>query len=319
MSNAEVVGDIIGYLNSSDFNSGERHHDQPFYIADNSIHADYAGFRLSSQFQPIVLQQKVPQQNVLQQRALQQNASEPNISQISDNDSHTVAYEALLAVRTTRGLLPLGDVLSPHSVFALPDCNGEITLLDRLTRTLHALNFLIQGVPADLHLNVHSDHLLAVDTDHGRVFERILRQCGLEPSAIVLEVSEYSIRDKARLRSAIANWQSRGYRIAADNFGLGHTQLARVLDLSIDILKIDRSLLQAAQQNRRAAEALAKIAMLCNEHGVRTIATAAETAVQQQLIEQSGIDYAQGFLFGSPAPDCQAALELAPIGLRVSG
>jgi EAL domain-containing protein (putative c-di-GMP-specific phosphodiesterase class I) len=294
MSKAEAVGDIIGYLNRGDFLVGERHHDRPFYIADNSIHADYAGFRLSSQFQPIVLNNNAWRQDVLRH---------------TDSSVNTVAYEALLAVRTARGLLPFGDVLSPQSVFSLPDRNGEITLLDRLTRTLHALNFLIQDVPAQLHLNVHTDHLLAVDANHGHVFEQILRQCGLEPSAIVLEISEYCIRDKQRLRVAIANWQSRGYRIAADNFGRGHTQLARVLDLSIDILKIDRSLLLAAQHSRRGAESLARIAAACAERGVATVATAVETAAQQRLVEQAGIENSQGFLFAKPAPHCRAAVE----------
>jgi EAL domain-containing protein (putative c-di-GMP-specific phosphodiesterase class I) len=298
MNNAEAVGDIIGYLNRRDFSSGEQHHDRPFYIADGCIHANYAGFRLSSQFQPIVQQQSGQQQSVRQQNAQRQ----------IDADTTTIAYEALLAVRTARGLTPFGDALSPQRIFSLPDRDGEITLLDRLTRTLHALNFLIQGVPAHLYLNVHTDHLLAVDTDHGRVFEHILRQCGLEPSAIVLEISEHSIRDKDRLRDAIVNWQSRGYRIAVDNFGRGHTQLARVLALPIDILKIDRSLLLAAQQSRRGANALARIVSISRARGAQVIATAIETTAQQQVIEQTGIDCAQGFLFGRPAPHCQAPL-----------
>ncbi|HSB96367.1 MAG TPA: EAL domain-containing protein [Spongiibacteraceae bacterium] len=286
MSSAEAVGGIINYLNQREFEkiSPDSYHDRPFYTIEQRIHADYASFRLGSLFQPIVQWDEHQRQYT------------------------TVAYEALLAAHTANGLTPLGHALTPLSVFALPNDNSEIIALDRLARTLHALNFLVQepfeNNDVALHLNVDPHHLVAVTADHGRVFEQILRQCGLDPTAIVLEVSEHSIRDKVLLRAAIASWQSRGYRIAIDNFGREHQQLQRVLDLQPDFIKIDRSLLYAAEQNQRDRDPLAKIAAKTLAANIQIIATGIETIAQEQLAQQLGYDRLQGFLLGRPAQNC---------------
>jgi len=287
MSSAEAVGGIINYLNQREFEKTppDSYHDRPFYTIEQRIHADYANFRLGSLFQPIVHWDEHQQYT-------------------------TVAYEALLAAHTANGLTPLGHALTPQSVFALPNDNSEIIALDRLARTLHALNFLVQEPfeksAVALHLNVDPHHLVAVTADHGRVFEQILRQCGLDPTAIVLEVSEHSIRDKVLLRAAIASWQSRGYRIAIDNFGREHQQLQRVLDLRPDFIKIDRALLYSAEQNQRDRDPLAKIVAKTLAANIQIIATGIETIAQQQLAQQLGYDYLQGFLLGRPAQNCIA-------------
>lgn len=282
MSSIEAIDGIVGYLNQREFAaSDDIYPDRPFYSIEQRIHADYAGLRLGTLFQPIV--------------------------DAHDEDLPAIAYEALLAVHTASGTAPLGQALSPESVFSLPHDNREIIALDRLARTLHALNFLLQDSSADLHLNVDPHHLVAVTADHGRVFEQILRQSGLDPSAIVLEVDEHRIRDRARLRIAIAGWQSRGYRIAIDNFGRGHQQLQRVLDLGPDLIKFDRSLLHAAALNRPQREQLARTAAKASAAGVRIVATGIETPEQLAAAQQTGFDALQGFLLGRPDSTCRAS------------
>lgn len=281
MSSAEAVGDIITYLNRREFGAAtsplNAAHDRPLYSADQRIHADYAGLRLDSLFQPIV--------------------------HIEHEMASIGGYEALLAARTINGLVPLGPALSPQSIFALPHNREETIALDRLTRTLHALNFLVQGCNADLHLNVDPHHLVAVTADHGQVFEQILRQCGLDPTAIILEVPEHCIRDKVRLRAAIASWQSRGYRIAIDNFNQPQ-QLQRVLGLGPDFIKLERGLLQGASHNARQRDGFERLVAGVQAAGTGVIGTGIETAGQYDLACKLGITRLQGFFLGRPAQDC---------------
>jgi EAL domain-containing protein (putative c-di-GMP-specific phosphodiesterase class I) len=281
MSSAEAVGDIITYLNRREFGTASTSsdaQDRPLYNAGQRIHADYAGLRLDSLFQPIV--------------------------HAGQDTSSIGGYEALLAAQTSAGPTPLGPALSPQSIFALPHNREEIIALDRLARTLHALNFLVQGCNTDLHLNVDPHHLVAVTADHGQVFEQILRQCGLDPTAIILEVPEHCIRDKIRLRSAIASWQSRGYRIAIDNFNQPR-QLQRVLGLEPDFIKLGHGLLQGAAQNARQRETLDQLVSRTRAAGVDIIATGIETAGQYELARKLGIARLQGFFLGRPAQDCE--------------
>lgn len=287
MGSAAAVDGIIDYLNLREFEhalaAADLHAERPLYRLDQHIHADYGGLRLSSLFQPIV-------RNPL----AQSDAAKPTI----------VAHEALLAAHTASGAAPLGQALAPRPIFARSHSDAEIVALDRLARTLHALNFLAQADGGDLHLNVDSHHLVAVATDHGRVFEQILGQCGLAPAHIVLEVSEYDIRDRTLLRAALFSWQARAYLIAIDNFGRGHLQLQRVIELRPDYVKFDRRLLHAATLNRQDRALLERHLDALRGNGIRSIATGVETPAHYALANELGFDNAQGFLLGRPAVRC---------------
>lgn len=285
MSSVDALSEIIAYLNLREFSGescgngsvdgGDPAH--PLYARENRVNARYANFDLASRLQPIV--------------------------QLEDDSIS--AHEAFLQAQTPAGIVAIGRALAPENLFALPRDIGGITYLDRLTRTLHALNFLLQDTAGDLHLNVHPHHLLAVTGDHGRVFEAILQQCGLAPANIVLEVQEHSIRDRQKLARAIAAWQSRGYRIAVDNFGRDHLQIDRVLKLRPDLIKLDGSLLHECAASSQRAHVVKFIAESARATGIELIATGIETPQQRQLAEQIGARFGQGYLLGRPALDCR--------------
>ncbi|KAF0809066.1 EAL domain-containing protein [Alcanivorax sp. S71-1-4] len=144
-------------------------------------------------------------------------------------------FEALL--RPVRQQQPL----SPASVFLLPTDADEVVYLDRLCRTLHALNFLLQSRDDDgwLALNVHPRHLTGVLSEHGLVFESILQQCGLSPRRVVLEIGIAALLQVPHLPMAIQNYRRRGYRIAVDNVPVNQAPLPLLLKLQPDFIKLD--------------------------------------------------------------------------------
>lgn len=287
MSHVDALADLITYLNRNDFadRPDADSNRQPLHACTTGIKAHFAGFTLGTHFQPIV--------------AL-------------DCDT-VVAHEALLHVAAPAGVAPLFEEFAPESLLSLTGTGAGIIYLDRLARTLHALNFLLQDAPpADaraaghaLHLNVHPQHLLAVDSDHGEVFEGILRQCGLAPDSIVLEVREHAIAAKDRLADAIAAWQSRGYRIAIDNFGEREAHIEKSLALRPDLIKIDRALLHESAGRRHRTLQLQADVERARERGVRVVAVGIETPLQLVTARQIGADCAQGYLLGRPQEYCQ--------------
>lgn len=303
IKSVEAVRGIIEYLNQRSFETATDHaggnthnntynnahdntgHDRPFYLGADSIHANYAGFRLGSLFQPIV---RLTEKNTLT----------------------IVAHEALLAAHTGAGILALGNALSPNIVFGRPKNDQEMVALDRLARTLHTLNFLLHDAPNRLHLNVHPQHLLAIETDHGQVFEQILRQCGLEPTSIVLEIPEQQIKDKKLLRKAVLSWQSRGYRIAFDQITRAPGSFDRIYEITPDILKVDRSLIHLAENAPRERYNLERLVAKADSHDIEIIATGIETPAQQRLVEAAGYKLFQGYLHFRPTTYCQPDLDI---------
>lgn len=286
MTNTEALREIVHYLNQHEFQQASHRNAQfhPLYVTALKVKATYFNYKLSSRFQPIF--------NLRNGRA--------------------EAHEAFISVKPLSGGT-LAEALTPNSVFLLPFDQAGITYIDRLARTVNTLNFLAQneslahtGSFADkgsrqLHLNVHPLLLTAVKSDHGKVFEGILHQCGIDTSQITLEVPEYAIPDKDLLADAIIAWQERGYRIAIDNFGRIHQDSAGIVKFAPDVIKLDRSFLAEAAGDATQFILLQALLERADEQAIDVIATGIETARQLDFVRQLGIGKAQGYLLGKPA------------------
>lgn len=92
-----------------------------------------------------------------------------------------------------------------------------IVSLDRLSRTVHMLNYLLLDQDnGSLFLHVHPQHILTVKKDHGAYFEDIIRSCGLSIRRIVVSLT-LSTRQDANLPvllDRLRNYRERGYAIA---------------------------------------------------------------------------------------------------------
>jgi len=209
------------------------------------------------------------------------------------------AHEALL-----RAKLEDGGEVSPQAVFHRPSQADEVVFLDRLCRTVHALNFSIQADPGDvLYLNVDGRHLTHIEGGtHGRTFENLLQHCGLVPGQIVLEILESNITDEQRLAEAVAAYRQRGYRIAIDDFGCSHSNFDRLWKLTPDIVKLDRGLLLEADANPRARIILPKLVEMLHDLGALVVCEGIETHGQHKLASDAGVDLVQGFLYARPQP-----------------
>src|SRR5574343_66315 len=169
--------DLVRYFNVAD-TTGE----STLYLDGKRAAAWHRGLHLGSLFQPIV--------DLRQERV--------------------VGHHALLVARRQDGV-----TVSVEAAYAACETAESVVHFDRLCRTLHALNFLAQQQQAGgyLQMAVHPRHLLAVQNQHGLVYEAILKRCGLAPQDIVLELAADSLDDSGHFAHALANYRQRGYRV----------------------------------------------------------------------------------------------------------
>jgi EAL domain-containing protein (putative c-di-GMP-specific phosphodiesterase class I) len=163
---------------------------------------------------------------------------------------------------------------------------------DRLNRTLHALNFLAQQRHAGgyLQLAVHPRHLQAVQSQHGLVYEAILKRCGLAPADIVLEINARQIGHQASLSQALNNYRQRGYRLALSDFS-STPDFDGLLALQPNILKL---------RPEGGKEGLD----VASSAGIATELSGIESGQDFVLACTAGMDFGQGSLFGLPQADC---------------
>lgn len=119
---------------------------------------------------------------------------------------------------------------------------------------------------------------------------------------IVIEITEHAaVQDYVRLKDALRPLRQRGLRLAVDDVGNGFASLRHVLLLEPDIVKIDRSLLNAASPTGR--EVLARsLVTLATTLGAQVIAEGFEDAGALQPLVQAGVTHAQSWLFAAAMP-----------------
>ncbi|WP_164983832.1 putative bifunctional diguanylate cyclase/phosphodiesterase [Cellulomonas endophytica] len=141
-----------------------------------------------------------------------------------------------------------------------------------------------------------------------------LREHGLEPQRLVLEVTESGVVDEQKGRRTLQGLQELGCHLAIDDFGTGHSSLSRVVQLPVDHLKIDRSLtrdLTGNPQSRAVTEAVLALARTLQQ---TVVAEGVEQPEDLDELRRLGCRLAQGYHLGRPqAPEqVTAALSAGP-------
>jgi EAL domain-containing protein (putative c-di-GMP-specific phosphodiesterase class I) len=132
---------------------------------------------------------------------------------------------------------------------------------------------------------------------------RALRESGIEPSALTLEVTETTImRDVAAACERLEEIKALGVRIAIDDFGTGYASLSHLQRMPVDLLKVDRSFVAALNDGGQSRELLEAILGVAQALSLRVIAEGIETPGQMTTIREMGCEMAQGFLTGRPSP-----------------
>ena len=266
--------ELVHYFNKRNRLSRGANGEDCFRIVGGRVQAHFGGRVFGTLFQPVV-----------------------------ERDSGmAIGHEAYLQVLEGAGL-----GLPAQAVFLEATDDEELVHLDRVARTLHALNFLLEREQHGgfLALNVHPQLIRAVRDHHGHVFEAVLSRCGLTPDRIVLELTDDGFERLPRLATAIAEYRQRGYRVAIDNFGRHSSDLERLEALAPDIVKLDRSLIGHAGHLSLAKRLMTEVSAEIRRLGLRVVSQCIENPLQLQVAQDAGVDWLQGHVLGRPAAACR--------------
>ncbi len=159
------------------------------------------------------------------------------------------------------------------------------------------------GVMVSVNVSAHQ-------LGHGtlpEVVAGVLADTGLEPSRLQLELTETTLATAgAGSEAELEQIQQLGVRIALDDFGSGYSSLEYLGRLPIDILKIDRALVEHVDDEPQRQEVLRAIGQIAHKLGVETIVEGIEREAQRDVLLGLGFCRAQGFLWARPLPLAEA-------------
>ncbi|MEO6013771.1 MAG: EAL domain-containing protein [Devosia sp.] len=128
---------------------------------------------------------------------------------------------------------------------------------------------------------------------------------------LVFEITERRpIGNSAAAHSVIAGFHAMGVRLAMDDVGTGHSNLAYMQTLGVDVIKIDRIFVDMVKADTTTVPVLDGLIAMCRDLGTEIVAEGVETEAQALYLRARGVVMAQGFLF-APALKPNAFKELA--------
>lgn len=233
-------------------------------------------------------------------RALVNGEFEPFFQPIVEVASGRIrAAEALARWRhPDRGLVP------PSAFIGALEDGG---LIERLTLVIlgKALDacavWRSKGLVAGVSVNL-SPRVLA-DVTFAEKAERLVRGRGIEPRAVVFEVTEstgfssggMTLENLARLRLM-------GFRLAIDDYGTGYSSIERLGQIAFTEMKVDRSFVGAALRQKSGRVILEHILEMARRLGLAATAEGVETREELQMLASLGCELAQGYFIAPPMP-----------------
>ncbi|CAG7645045.1 putative EAL-domain containing protein YkuI [Paenibacillus solanacearum] len=215
-----------------------------------------------------------------------------------------VAYEAL-----GRRIVD-GSVQSLGPFFHDPAVSDEEHLaVDRVLRDMAMARLMERGEGAQLFINLKPSWIYRKYKETGELPTlRLIEKNGLNPSRIVIEITEEEFTGRLDQLSAIIDiYRRQGCRIAIDDVGSGYSNYDRIASIKPHILKIDLKLLKRSAVDKGYKAVLDSFSILASQMGASLLVEGVETKQDLYHAMRAGARYVQGFLFSEARAEFQEA------------
>jgi diguanylate cyclase (GGDEF)-like protein len=223
--------------------------------------------------------------------------------QVEVDSGRLIGVEALVRWNSPE----LGQV-PPARFIPLAEDTGFISQLGKWVLA-EACQQMVRWQQAGLVVPKIAVNLSVRQFERGSIAEmvaRVLRDTGLEPQRLQLEVTESVIMNTGDALGFINDLHAIGVGLAIDDFGTGYSSLAYLKQLPVQTLKIDRSFIKDISTDANDEAIVVAIIQLAKSLNLSVIAEGVETAEQAAFLLRHGCNRAQGYYYSQPA----AAAEL---------
>lgn len=213
------------------------------------------------------------------------------------SDLAVTGVEALLRWQhPTRGMVP------PALFVAIAEKAGLMPALGRFVfqaAVQQHREWAARGMPVPVAVNVSA--LQFDDANFVADLLDIIRDADVAPDMIEAEITETMVMaDFAAAAERVRLLREAGLSVSIDDFGVGYSNLSQLSRLSVNALKIDRSLVMEIGLDRKAEAIILAVIGMAHAMGLKTVAEGIETPQQVAFLRKARIDAMQGYLLGLP-------------------
>ena len=211
-----------------------------------------------------------------------------------------VSAEALVRLRNCDG-----DIIMPNKFIPIAEATGQIEqigerVFELVCKMIHDHDISSIGLK---YIGINLSVVQCENIDLAPSFSKIMYKYGIDAKKINLEVTESSsIKQREILLENMAHLRKYGCTFSLDDFGTGESNLNYIVNMPVDLVKFDRTMILAYFSNEKAKIMLESVTEMIKRMGMRIVAEGVEEQYQLQQLEKLGIDYIQGYYFSKPIP-----------------
>ncbi len=156
------------------------------------------------------------------------------------------------------------------------------------------------GYP-EIKISINISLIQVMEKDFIQNLTECVERCSIEPSSIILEITETAIAaNYNEMNEILKELKQLGYSLALDDFGTGYSSLARERELSVDYVKIDQIFIERLLTFDKDEVISGDIISMAHKLGHKVIAEGVEHPKQLELLKEFRCDKVQGFLISKP-------------------
>ncbi|QRG78118.1 EAL domain-containing protein [Citrobacter sp. R56] len=198
-----------------------------------------------------------------------------------------------------------GSYLSPDIFIALAEETGLSESLSHLIidTVFEEMGKWLQQHPG-LHISINLESSDLTSQTLPSHLSKLLNRYHVAPSQIALELTEREFADPKTCAPIITQYRKAGHAIYIDDFGTGYSSLSYLQNLEVDILKIDKSFVDALEYKNVTTH----IIEMAKTLKLEMVAEGIETPRQESWLREHGVQYGQGWLYSKALPKSEFIL-----------
>lgn len=242
---------------------------------------------------------------------------EQAISDAVERRSFEVFYQPIFDVEQGRFLHaealvrlqdPLIGRIPADEFISAAEKNGDILAIGEIVLE-KVCQFIQTHRPEQYGIKTIHINLSVVQCMQEHIFDTLLRIIdahGIAHNMVVFEITETAaVISGDQLKILMQRLNETGIHCALDDFGTGYSNQASIMDYPYSTIKLDKSLVRAAENNDKASVSLKHTIAMINDWNMNALAEGVETETQAQRLIQMGCRLFQGYLYSPPVPETE--------------
>lgn len=204
--------------------------------------------------------------------------------------------------------------VSPEEFIPVAEKNGYIGKLGEMVfiSVCDTINKMQkEGIPIS-YMEVNLSALQIIDSNIAARYRAIMDDKTINPHMINFEITETTaVESELLLKNNVSLFRKIGCTFSIDDFGTGYSNLAKMVDLTYEIVKLDKSLIWPCFDNVRTGQKaseksmaiLKSVVSMLLSLGVKIVAEGVETREMAEELSKMGVHYLQGYYYSRPVPE----------------